>query len=76
MNQVISHFTAKEFKSLNKGKKTQDLLQKYAIFTLHKLSSQCHPQGLIWQECQAKDVVPHLGTSLQFLVFIYPILNE
>ena len=37
MNQVISHSSMQESKSLSRGRRTQDLLQKYAIFTSHKL---------------------------------------
>ena len=54
MSQVISHSTMEESKSISKGRKTQDLLQNYPIFTSHKLFPHTHSQGLTWQECQAK----------------------
>ena len=64
ISQVISHFTTGESKSVSRGKITQDLSQKHAIFTSHKLSSHTHLQGLTWQECQANEEAPHLGASL------------
>ena len=51
-------------KSIKKGRRIQDLLQKHAIYTSHKLSPQTHSQDLTWQECQAKEEAPHLGASL------------
>ena len=65
-----------ESKIVSKRRKTQDLLQKYAIFTSHKLSLHTHSQSLIWQECQAKDEAPHLGTFFQLLGIIHPKVNE
>ena len=64
MSQAISHSTTGESKSVSKGRRTQDLLQKHAIFTSHKLSPYTHSQDLTWQKCQAKEVAPHLGASL------------
>jgi hypothetical protein len=64
MNQAISHSTTGESKSIRKGRRIQDLLQKHAIFTSHKFSPHTHLQNLIWQECQAKEDAPHLGASL------------
>ena len=75
MNQVISHSTTGESKSVSKGRRTQDLLQKHAIFTSHKLSPHTHSQDLTWQECQAKEEAPHLEASLQPQGFIHPNLN-
>lgn len=46
------------------GKKTQDLLQKRAILTSHKLYPYSNSEDLTWQECQAKEEVPHLEASL------------
>jgi type II secretory pathway component PulF len=40
INQIIFHSTTEKSKSLRKGRRTQDLLQKHAIFTAQKLSSQ------------------------------------
>ena len=64
ISQAISHSTMGESKSVRKGKRTQDLLQKHAIFTSHKLSPHTNSQDLTWQECQAKEEAPHLGDSL------------
>ena len=64
MSQVFSHSTTRESKSVSKGRRTQNLLQKHAIFSSHKLSLYTHLQGLTWQECQAKEEAPHLGASL------------
>ena len=61
MSQIIPHSVTGESKSVRKGKRTQDVLQKHAIFTSHKLSSHTHLQDLIWQECQAKEEAPPLG---------------
>ena len=76
MSQVIFHSTTGESKSVSKGRRTQDLLQKHAIFTSHKLSPHTHSQDLTLQECQAKEEAPHLGATLQLLRFIHPNLNE
>ena len=64
MSQAISHSTTGESKSVRKGRRTQDLLQKHAIFISHKLSPHTHSQDLTSQECQAKEDAPHLGAFL------------
>ena len=64
MSQAISHSTTGESKSVSRGRRTQDLLQKHAIFTSHKLSSHIHSQDLTWQECQAKEEAPHIGAFI------------
>jgi hypothetical protein len=47
-----------------KRRKTQDLLQKHAILTSHKLSPHTNSQDLTWQECQAKEEAPYLKSPL------------
>ena len=64
MNQINSHSTVGESNSVRKGRRTQDIPQKHAIFTSHKFFPYTDSHYLIWQECQAKDEVPHLGASL------------
>ena len=76
MSQIISHFIMGESKSVSKGRRTQDLLQKHVIFTSHHLSSHTHSQALTWQERQAKEEALHLGASLQLLRFIHSNLNK
>ena len=64
ISQAIFHSTTGESKNVRKERSTQDLLQKHAIFTSHKLSPHTNSQDLTWQECQAKQEAPHLGASL------------
>ena len=64
MNQAIPDSKTEESKSVRKEKRTQDLLQKHAIFTSHKLSPYTSSQDLTWQECQAKEEVLYVGASL------------
>ena len=41
-SSFVSYSTLGESKSVSKGRSTQDLLQKHAIFTSYKLSSHIH----------------------------------
>ena len=75
MSQVFFHSITRESKNVSKGRRTQELLQKHAIFISHKLSPYTHSQDLTRKECQVKEEAPHLGASLQLLGFIYPNLN-
>ena len=64
ISQAISHSTMGESKRAREGRRSQDLLQKHAIYTSYKLSPHTHSQDLTWQECQAKEEALHLGASL------------